>query len=126
MNTVTEYKEKALTGEIINAAYEVHNTLGCGYLEKVYQNALNLELIFRKYKVEREKEIVIRYKNNVVGFYVADLIVESKVIVELKAVEAITSVHQAQIFNYMKATHIDVGLILNFAKPKLEIKRFVF
>ena len=108
---VKELREKELTSDIIKAAFEVHNNLGCGFLESVYENALCMELVFRGKKVEREKKVVIRYKGNVVGKYAADIIVENKVIVELKNAKAILPEHKAQ--------------LLNFSKPKLEIKRFV-
>ncbi|MFH1228400.1 MAG: GxxExxY protein [Planctomycetota bacterium] len=116
---------KDLTGEIINAAFEVHNTLGCGFLEKVYENALRYELKQRNLKVAPQKEIKVHYKDVEVGTYIADIVVEDKVILELKAADEVTTIHEAQLLNYLKASHYKVGLILNFAKTKLEYKRLV-
>lgn len=115
---------KEITGLILRAGFEVHNILGCGFLEKVYENAMIHELKHLGLKVENQKEIKVFYKGAEVGVYVPDLIVGEKVIVELKAVEEITKIHQAQLLNYLKASGYKVGLILNFAKTKLEYKRF--
>jgi GxxExxY protein len=123
--TEQKFKHKEITEQILNAAFEVHNILGCGFLEKVYENALIYELRQRGLKVETQKEIEVVYKKVKVGTYIADLIVENKVIVELKAVEEIINVHQAQILNYLKSSGYEVGLILNFAKTRLEYKRLV-
>lgn len=120
-----EYKHRELTGEIISCAFEVQNSLGCGFLEKVYQRALIYEFQAKGLKVEIEKPIKIVYKGQNIGIYVADLIVEGKVIVELKTVDFLTKVHTAQTLNYLKASGYEVGLILNFARPKLEYKRLV-
>ena len=120
-----ELKYKELTGEILKAAFAVHNGLGCGFLEKVYENALCLELRLEDIKVEMEKRVVIKYRGSVVGEYISDIVVEDKVIVELKNVDEIASIHKAQLLNYLRASGIKVGLIINFAKPKLEFQRFV-
>lgn len=125
MNAILLTKHQELTYGIINAAFDVHNMLGCGFLEKVYENAMVHELELRKYKVERQKNITIKYKGKVVGDYISDLIIEDKVIVELKAIEEISNVHKAQLLNYLKVSGREVGLIINFAKPKLEYKRLV-
>ena len=127
MNTgkVTEYKHRELTGLILEAAFEVHNTLGCGFLEKVYERALICELKKRGLKLETQKAIKIKYKDQEVGTYVADLIVERKVIVELKVVNFLAAIHKAQALNYLRASNCEVALILNFAKPKLEYRRVV-
>ena len=119
------FKHKEITGQILNASFEVHNILGCGFLEKVYENALVYEMKQQRLKVDVQKEIKVFYKGAEVGLYVSDLIVEDKVIVELKAVDEISKIHQAQLLNYLKASGYEVGLILNFAKPKLEYKRLV-
>lgn len=119
------FKHKEITQQILGAAFEVHNTLGCGFLEKVYEKALIYELNQRGMKVKVQKEIKVYYKAIEVGIYVADLVVNDKVIVELKTAEQITKIHQAQLLNYLKASEYEVGLILNFAKTKLEYKRLV-
>lgn len=120
-----DFKHKELTHGILNAAFEVHNLLGCGFLEKVYENALVYELRMREYTVEVQKNIEVRYKNQIVGKYIGDIVIEDKVVVELKTVEEISKVHKAQLLNYLKATGYEVGLILNFAKTRLEYKRLV-
>ena len=119
------FKHKELTGEILSCAFEVHNTLGCGFLEKVYENSLIYELRSRGLKVECQKAIQMLYKGEKVGNYVADIVVEDKVILELKAAEQVTGIHRAQLLNYLKASGYEVGLILNFAKTKLEYERLV-
>jgi len=120
----SDYKYKDLTHEMINASLEVHNALGCGFLEKVYENSLVYELKLRAIKVEKQKEIEVSYKNYLVGNYICDLLVENKIVVELKTLDKISNVHKAQILNYLKATNYEVGLIINFANLKLEFKRF--
>ncbi len=118
-----EYKHKDITGKILNCAFEVHNYLGCGFLEKVYEHALIYELNSKGLKVENQKPISIDYKGKSVGIYTADLIVEDLVVVEVKAAEFLSRIHYAQTLNYLRAAGYEVGLILNFAKPKLEYKR---
>ena len=116
---------KELTGSILKLFYEVYNELGYGFLEKVYQNALYNELKNNGFEVESQKQIKVYYKNIEVGEYYADLIVNDKVILELKATEAITEAHEFQLLNYLKSTNIEVGLLLNFGK-KPEFRRKVF
>ncbi len=116
---------KELTGSILKLFYEVYNELGYGFLEKVYQNALHNELKNNGFGVESQKQIKVYYKNIEVGEYYADLIVNDKVILELKATEAITEAHEFQLLNYLKSTNIEVGLLLNFGK-KPEFCRKVF
>jgi GxxExxY protein len=118
-----EYKD--ITSKILNASFEVHNILGCGFLEKLYERPLIYELKQRDLKVESQKRIEVAYKTIVAGDYIADIVVDDKVIVELKAVESITKIHETQLLNYLKASKYRVGLILNFAKTKLEYKRLV-
>jgi GxxExxY protein len=113
------YKE--LTDEIIKTFYDVYNELGYGFLEKVYQNSLYLELKNRGFKVEAQKQIKVYYKHKEVGEYYADLIV----ILELKAAEAIVREFEFQTINYLRGTNIEVGLLLNFG-PKPEFRRKVF
>ena len=99
--------------------------LGPGFLEKVYENALLIELRERGLKTEKQVPIGVEYKGHSVGEYIADLLVEKKVIIELKTVENITSLHEAQLLNYLKARGIKVGLLVNFQNKKAQIKRMV-
>ena len=121
---MAEYKHKELTGEIINAAHTVHNELGYGFLEKVYHKSLFIELSKRGYSVEFEKPIEVRYDNQVVGEFFAGLLVENKVVVEVKAAGKYANVFEAQLLNYLKAMGLEVGLIINFG-PSVEVKRMV-
>jgi GxxExxY protein len=114
-----------VTYAINGAVFEVNRVLGPGFLEKVYENALLVELIGRGLKAKSQVPIRISYKERIVGEYVADMLVEEKVIVELKTVEELNRVHEAQLLNYLKATGIRVGLLVNFRHPKAEIKRMV-
>lgn len=134
MNTVNfknEFKkEKDLlyretTQDIIDSAYKVHNALGCGLLEKVYGNALIWDLELKKKKVIAQQSYKVLYREKEVGTYYADLVVEEKVIVEVKSVEQIDDVHRAQLLNYLRISGLRVGLIINFARPKLEYERLV-
>ena len=111
--------------EILSAAFEVHNILGGGFLEKVYENAMAVELTSRGINVEAQKDIQVYYKGSLVGTYIAALLVKGDVIVELKSVEILTKVHEAQLLNYLKATGKQLGLLINFGKSKVEHKRFV-
>ncbi len=117
-----DYKYSDISKEIIGAAYEVHNTLGSGFLEKVYQNALMVELKLRKIGAEVEKPITVHYRGEMVGNYIADIVVEDKIIVEIKAIKALSEIHEVQLVNYLTATGIEVGLLLNFGKS-VEVKR---
>ena len=112
----------SLTELIINCAYEVHNILGSGFLEKVYENALLTELQIRGIKAEAQIPISVRYKDKIVGEYVADIVVEESVLLELKALEKLADVHEIQLKNYLKATNIELGLLINFGKS-VEVKR---
>ncbi len=120
-----ELLHKELTDVIINAFYVVYNVLGYGFLEKVYRNALMHELIKRGHLVQYEVAIKVYYDSVVVGDYFADLIVNNLVIIELKSIESIATQHEAQLTNYLKATDIEVGLVLNFG-PKPQISRRVY
>jgi len=115
-----------ITYAINGAVFEVNKVLGPGFLEKVYENALLIELKKRGITAESQVPIKVFYKENVVGEYIADILVESKVIVELKTVETIDKIHEAQLLNYLKATGIQVGILVNFKHPKAEIRRMVF
>jgi GxxExxY protein len=114
-----------ITYEINGAAFEVNKVLGGGFLEKVYENALFFELKKRGLKAEAQYPITVNYKDEVVGDYFADILVEDSIIVEVKAVDSIQPIHEAQLLNYLKATGITVGLVINFKHPKAEIKRLV-
>ena len=120
-----EYKHQNLTSIIIKCFYKVYNELGFGFLEKVYENALKIELELNDLSVDKQKQIKVYYREKQVGDYYADLIIDGKVIVELKAAEAIREEHEAQLINYLKATDIEIGLLLNFGK-KPEIRRKIF
>lgn len=114
-----------LTYLINGAIFEVNRILGPGFLEKVYENALLMELKVRGIKAAAQYPIKVRYKDQIVGEYFADLLVEDKVIIELKTVDRIEKIHEAQLLNYLKATGIKVGLLVNFKSAKAEIKRMV-
>jgi len=113
-----------ITEAIIGCAFEVINELGIGFLESVYEKSLALALQEKGFQVQCQQPIQVRFRNRVVGEFYADLLVEGRVIVELKAVKAIGPEHQAQVINYLKATGIEVGLLINFGSTKLEYKRF--
>ena len=115
----------AVTEAVIGAAYQVSNELGSGFLEKVYENALAHELRKRGHQAQQQLLISVRYDNIVVGQYVADLVVDDEILVEIKAIKCFEDIHLAQCLNYLKATGKPVCLLLNFAKPKVEIKRVV-
>jgi len=118
-----KFKFKALTEAIIQAAFTVHNTLGSGFLEKVYENALVIELAKLGLKVVQQAPLQVTYEGTVVGEYFTDLIVDNKVILELKAVSHILPAHDVQLVNYLKATGLEVGLLINFAGERVEIRR---
>jgi GxxExxY protein len=117
--------EGELTEKILGAAFKVQNTLGAGFLEKVYENALSIELRKVGLEVESQKAFQVRYEGNIVGEYQADLVLSSKVVVECKAVSNLDPVHEAQLMNYLKASGIRVGLLINFARSKLQYRRLV-
>ena len=112
-----------ITEKILKAAFEVSKELGSGFLESVYKNAMVIALRAMGLKVETERPISVKFRGQQVGQFYADLFVENKVIVELKAVSALAPEHSAQTINYLKATGIDVGLLINFGRPKIEYKR---
>ena len=119
------YKHSEITEQIIAAFYAVYNTLGYGFLEKVFENALVIELRRRGLRVVQQMPITVYYTGEVVGEYFADLLVADLIIVEIKAVKALLVEHEAQLLNYLKATPYEVGLLLNFG-PKPEHKRRAF
>lgn len=114
-----------ITYKINGAIFEVNRVLGPGFLEKVYENALLKELNAQGLKVASQVPIKVFYKEECVGEYFADLLVEDKIIIELKTVEKIEKIHEAQLLNYLKATGIKVGILVNFKKEKAEVKRMV-
>jgi GxxExxY protein len=118
-------KEEELSYVIRGCIYEVFKHLGCGFLEKVYENALLEELKIQGLRADAQVPIKVRYKNAIVGEYVADVMVEDSVILELKAQQQILRLHEAQLLNYLKATDARVGMLVNFAYPRATIKRLV-
>jgi GxxExxY protein len=114
-----------LTGSVIGAAINVHKALGPGFLESVYENALALEFAALGIRFERQLAVPVLYRGSEVGFHRLDLLVAGLIVVELKAVKALESVHFAVVRSYLRATACEHGLILNFAKPTLEIKRVI-
>ncbi len=120
-----ERRLNEISENIIGCAYRVANTLGAGFLEKVYENALRIELEREGLDVRQQHRVSVTYGGEMVGEFFADLLVENSVVVELKAVKMLDEVHMAQCLNYLKATGLKLCLLLNFGKPKLEIKRIV-
>ena len=118
-------EHKEITESIIGCAYSVYNNMGFGFLESVYEKSLLIELRNAGLQIESQKPITVRYKNEVVGEFVADIVVGNKVIVELKSVRRITTAHEIQLVNYLVATGEPVGLLLNFGERKVEVKRKV-
>ena len=114
-----------LTGEVLAAAFQVSNSLGCGFLEKVYENALVMELRESGLNVLQQVKFDVLYKERSVGEYVADIIVGGRVIVEVKALRALERTHRAQTINYLKATRLSAALLLNFGQPRLEYERLL-
>ena len=122
-----EYLFKNYTYKIIGAAMEVHSELGCGFLEAVYQEALALEFDVQKIPYVQEQKLEIEYKGHVLEkYYKADFICYDDIIVEIKALSELTSEHEAQILNYLKATNKKIGLLINFGQKSLKYKRFIF
>ena len=112
-----------VTEKIIGCAYKVSNTLGAGFLEKVYENALAIELRKSGLDVKQQHHLPVFYDDEQIGDFYADLLVENSVIVELKAVKMLVPEFSAQVINYLKASKLETGLLINFGKPKIEIKR---
>ncbi len=120
------YPHEELTRRIIGAAYEVYKELGSGFLEKVYEVALIQELEARGLRAVPQAEINVQYKGHVVGLFYADILVNDKVLREIKAADGFLPTHEAQLLNYLKATGIKVGLLLNFGPKRVEVKRMVY
>ena len=112
-----------LAGKVIGAAMEVHRCLGPGFMESVYENALTIELASSKIIAERQKPIEVRYKEQCVGNFVADLVIDQTLIIELKAVQNILPIHEVQLVNYLTATGLDEGVLLNFGSESLQFKK---
>jgi GxxExxY protein len=117
-----EYYKADLSEKIIGCAYRVYNTLGSGFLEKVYENALLKELSESGLPAQQQVSLKVIYKDTIVGDYIADLIVEGCIVIEVKAIERLAKIHEVQLVNYLKATGIRLGLLINFG-PSIEIKR---
>lgn len=120
-----ELLHKDITEKILKAFYNVYNTLGYGFLEKVYENSLLIELRKMGLFCIAQEQIKVYYENEQVGFYIADIIVNGVVIIEVKAAESLCEEHEFQLINYLKATEIEVGLLLNFGKNP-QFKRKIF
>lgn len=123
--TENKYPYSKITNKIIKCAIEIHKALGPGFLESIYENALIYELKQQGLKVEKQKLIPITYKETVVGEHHLDLLVEGEVIIENKTVKEFNDIHQAQILSYLKATGKKIGLLINFAKTKIDIRRMI-
>lgn len=123
---MTEILHKELTYKIVGCAMEVHSVLGFGFLEKVYENALMVELRNANIPAVQQQAVKVQYKGEIVGDYIADIVVDNKIILELKSARAICDEHVAQMLNYLKATGFELGLLINFGEHKLEYKRLVF
>jgi len=115
-----------ITRKIIGSAFAVYKEFGYGFLEKVYENALLIELADRNLKAESQKPVAVAYKGTVVGNYLADIVVEDKVLVELKAEKVYNPKHEAQLIHYLKATNIKVGLLINFGESTCKPKRIIY
>ena len=115
-------EDEELTKKVIGCAFKVHNSLGSGFIEKVYENALRIELSGAGLRVEQQIPIQVYYQGEVIGDFVSDLLVEKRLVVELKAIEKLTKLHEAQLVNYLTATGLDIGLLINFGKS-VQIKR---
>ena len=115
-----------LSFQVMSAVFEVHNVLGPGFLEKVYENALVKEFTLRGIKVETQKEINVSYKGDNIGRYYADILVDDKVIIELKAVDKLSRLNEAQLLNYLKTTGIKLGYLINMGSKSVEYKRLVY
>jgi GxxExxY protein len=118
-------KLNLITEEIISAAFRVSNSLGSGFLEKVYENSLAYELTRSGLEVQQQSPINVLYENVIVGLYISDLVVAGEVLVEIKAVKCLDDIHLAQCLNYLKATAKPICLLLNFGRPRVEVRRIV-
>ena len=126
MNTDEHGYCDSLTERVLGAVFEVANTLGAGFLEKVYERALLRELALRGIRATAQASLAVTYKGHHVGEYFADILVEDLLVIELKCVERFSNEHMAQCINYLKASHLRLALLFNFQKPKVEWKRIVY
>ena len=126
LTATKDYSLQPITQQIIGAAFEVHNVLGFGFLEKVYQRAMQVELQQRGIRVELEPKLQVQFKGVIVGDYAADLLVADKVIIELKTDPAYQTIHEAQLLNELRGTGIRLGYLINFGRERVEYKRMVF
>ena len=118
-------RERSLSHVVRGCVFEVYRQLGCGFLEKVYENALLTELKLQGIQAQAQVPVAVRYKNAVIGEYFADLVVEGVIILELKAQQQLSPANEAQLLNYLKASGIRLGMLVNFSFPKASIKRIV-
>jgi GxxExxY protein len=125
MNTDDRASLNQLSSKVIGAAQRVSSVLGCGLLEKVYENAMAIELRRLGLAVQQQRGIEVRYEQEIVGEYVADLVVNDRLIVELKAVSSVQPIHEAQCINYLRATQLPLCLLMNFSKPRLFVQRII-
>ncbi len=124
MDRIVRMKHEEITSKVLECCFEVINELGAGFLESVYERALMVAFRHKGFKVRSQVPLQVKFRGVIVGDYYADLLVEEKVLIALKAVTQIHPDHKAQIINYLNATGIDVGLLINFGNPKLEYYRF--
>ena len=117
---------KLISERVISCAFEVSNTLGAGFLEKVYENALCVEFGRTGIPYSRQQQYGIEYKSKIVGNYIADIVVDNKLLIELKALSALNRDHEAQVMNYLKASGLSVGLLINFGTSRIGMKRIVW
>lgn len=120
-----ELLEKELTAKVIGACFEVANELGNGFLESVYRKALMIALQQSGLEADEEAPLKVSFRGQIVGDFYADILVDNRLVIELKATKALTAEHDAQVMNYLKATNIKVGLLINFGKTKVEWRRLV-
>lgn len=122
----SEYAASDITGQIIGAAMEVHSRLGPGFLESVYEEAMAVELRHRSVMFERQKELPVHYRGDVIKKFICDFLVAGQVIVELKAIKMLTEIEHIQLTSYLKASCLEIGLLLNFGSKSLDFKRMIY
>ena len=120
-----EIIEKELSFKILRAAFEVHNQLGPGFLESLYEEAMKIELTAQGLTVERQKRIVVKYKEQIIGEHILDTVVNRKIILEYKAVSELIAIHQQQALSYLKATGLPLAIVINFGTPRVQYRRIV-
>lgn len=120
-----DFLYKELTERLLGIAFKIHNKLGFGFLEKIYENALTYEFKKEGISFEKQKTLQVWYEDIIIGDYVADVVVEDKIILEIKAVKELNSTFEAQLLNYLKATGLKIGYLLNFGKSRVEYKRII-